>query len=90
MTATAIEIDPELRDRINEVARERGVTAGAFVESLFEGWLREQRLAAIREAAGRTPVDLVESWSVESSEYDTTLGDGLGSAARWGRPNALR
>ncbi|MCG2803266.1 MAG: hypothetical protein L6311_14395 [Cellulomonas sp.] len=76
MTATTIKIDPELRDRINDAARERGLTAGSFVESLFEGWLREQRFAAIREAVGRTSVDLVESWSAESADYDTTLVDG--------------
>jgi predicted transcriptional regulator len=76
MAATTIKIDPELRDRINDAARERGLTAGSFVESLFEGWLREQRFAAIREAVGRTSVDLVDSWYAESAEYEATLADG--------------
>ncbi len=40
MRMTTIKIESGLRDRINVAARDRGVTAGSFVEELFERWLR--------------------------------------------------
>ncbi|WP_166435891.1 ribbon-helix-helix protein, CopG family [Cellulomonas shaoxiangyii] len=73
MTATTIKLDSDLRDRLNAAARERGVTTGSFVEALFEGWLREQRFAALREEMARTPPDA--AYAADADAWDVTLAD---------------
>ncbi len=36
MSVTTIKLDSDLRDRLNTEARRRGVSAGSFVEELFD------------------------------------------------------
>ena len=88
MTMTTIKIDAELRDRINGAAREQGVTAGSFVELLFERWLRDQRFAAMREAMARTSDDLAESYRRETAAWDAVSADGLASEPPYGSARA--
>lgn len=81
MTSTTIKIESSVRDRLNAAARDRGLTAGSFVEELLELYLREQRFSAIREAmAARPAIDLVYSGDV--AEWDATSEDGLAPEAR--------
>ncbi len=76
MTSTTIKIESSVRDRLNAAARDRGLTAGSFVEELLELYLREQRFAAIREAmASRPAIDL--AYSDEIAEWDAASEDGL-------------
>lgn len=84
MTMTTIKIDSDLRDRLNGAAREQGVTAGSFVELLFDRWLREQRFAAMREAMARTPDDLAESYRRGTEAWDAVAPDGLAGDAPYG------
>lgn len=78
MTMTTIKVDSDLRDRINDAARTRGVTAGALLRDVFGRWDREQRFAAIREAMARTPPERMASYLAEAAEWDATAaGDGL-------------
>lgn len=81
---TTIKIDADLRDRINDAARDRGVTAGSFVELLFERWLRDQRFAAMREAMARTPPELADSYRREVAAWDATAADGLADEPPYG------
>lgn len=54
MSATTIKVPQELRDRINQDARERGLTASALLEELVAAYERQQRLEAFGRAfAGR-------------------------------------
>ena len=72
---TTIKIESALRDRLNAAARDRGLTAGGFVEELLELYLREQRFAAIRAAMSGDGVDL--AYEAETAEWDALAGDGL-------------
>ncbi len=84
MAMTTIKIDSDLRDRLNGAAREQGVTAGSFVELLFERWLRDQRFAAMREAMARTPEDLAESYRRETVPWDAVAANGLADEPPYG------
>jgi hypothetical protein len=84
---TTIKIDAGLRDRINGAAREQGVTAGSFVEQLFDRWVREQHYVAMREAMTRTPPGLLESYQRETGEWEAaTAADGLADEPPYPRP----
>lgn len=78
MTATTIKVDSALRDRLNEAARNEGMTAGSFVESLFDEWLRKQRFVAIRDAMARTTPDEWASYTDDLEAWDAAVADGLG------------
>jgi hypothetical protein len=88
MTMTTIKIDSDLRDRLNGAAREQGVTAGSFVELLFERWLRDQRFAAMRAAMARTPDELAESYRREAAAWDAVATDGLANEPPYGSGRA--
>lgn len=87
MTMTTIKIDADLRDQINAAARQQGVTAGSFVELLFDRWVREQHYVAMRAAMTQTPPELLESYRRETAEWEgATAGDGLADEPPYPRP----
>ncbi len=49
MAATTIKVSTELRDRINAVAEEQGLTAGSMVEKLLEDWLWRQQVELAKQ-----------------------------------------
>lgn len=77
MTATTIKVSTELRDRINAVAAEQGLTAGSLIEKVLEEYLwRQQIELAIRQMQSMTPQEKAE-YMAEFEEWDVTLSDGL-------------
>jgi hypothetical protein len=77
MTATTIKVSTELRDRLNTVAEEQGLTAGSMVEKLLEDWLwRQQVDLAIRQMRSMTPEEKAE-YMAEFEAMDDSLSDGL-------------
>lgn len=77
MAATTIKVSTELRDRLNAVAEEQGLTAGSMVEKLLEDWLWRQQIdLAIRQMRSMTPEEKAE-YLAEAAEWDVTLSDGL-------------
>jgi predicted transcriptional regulator len=77
MTATTIKVSTELRDRINAVAAEQGLTAGSLIEKVLEEYLwRQQVELAIRQMQSMTPEEKAE-YMAEFEEWDVTLSDGL-------------
>ncbi len=77
MAATTIKVSTELRDRLNAVAEEQGLTAGSMVEKLLEDWLwRQQVELAIRQMRSMTPEEKAE-YLPRSRRWDVTLSDGL-------------
>ena len=77
MTSTTIKVSSELRDRINAVAAEQGLTAGSLVEKVFEDWLwRQQVELAIRQMQSMTPEEKAE-YMAEFEGMDASLSDGL-------------
>ncbi|MDO4241396.1 MAG: hypothetical protein Q4C71_02555 [Microbacteriaceae bacterium] len=47
---TTIKVSSDLRDRINESAKEQGLSAAAFIDDLLQGWHRQQRMAEFGRA----------------------------------------
>lgn len=77
MAATTIKVSTELRDRLNTVAEEQGLTAGSMVEKLLEDWLWRQKVElAKRQMRSMTPEEKSE-YLAEAAEWDVTLSDGL-------------
>lgn len=77
MSATTIKVSTELRDRINAVAAERGLTAGSLIERVLEEWLWQQQVeTAIRQMRSMTPAEKAE-YLAEFREMDDSLSDGL-------------
>jgi predicted transcriptional regulator len=77
MTATTIKVSTELRDRINAVAAERGVSAGSMLEKILDDWLWQQQVElAIGQMRSMTPAEKTE-YLAEAAEWDVTLSDGL-------------
>lgn len=70
--ATTIKVPSELRDRVNQGARERGVTAARLIESLLDD--HDRRLRA--EAFGRAFAGADDSYWEEFRSWDVTLDDG--------------
>ena len=64
---TTIKVPVSLRDRINQDARERGVTAAGLIETLLENYERGRRM----EAFGRAQRGASEEYWDEFSEWDT-------------------
>lgn len=81
MAATAtVRVDPEVRDRINELAAARGVKASALVGDLVRQAADLQLLAGMNadfELLNGKP-EARQRYELELSEWDHILLDGLG------------
>jgi predicted transcriptional regulator len=81
MAATAtVRVDPEVRDRINELAAARGIKASQLVGQLVRAAEEDQLLADMNadfEALGQNP-EARAAYEEELREWDATLLDGLG------------
>ena len=75
---TTIKVSPQARDRINERAREQGLTPGALLERLLDDHDRARRFAAVRNGYAALPPD--DDYYAETAEWDATGGDGLDGA----------
>jgi predicted transcriptional regulator len=77
MAATTIKVPTELRDRINAVAAEQGLTAGSLIEKVLDEYLwRQQVELAIRQMQSMTPEEKAE-YMAEFEAMDASLSDGL-------------
>jgi predicted transcriptional regulator len=77
-TAT-VRVDPEIRDRINELAAARGVKASALLGQLVREAEDAQLLAEMNDGFERLNRDPAarEHYDSELREWDATLLDGL-------------
>jgi hypothetical protein len=84
MAATAtVRVDPEVRDRINELAAARGIKASQLLGQLVRAAEEDQLLADMNadfEALGQDP-EARAAYEEELREWDPTLLDGLGDEA---------
>lgn len=69
---TTIKVSPELRDRINRDAQERGLTAAGLIEKLIDAHERRERM----EAFGRAFRGADATYWDEFRVWDVTLDDG--------------
>jgi len=77
MTMTTIRLEADLRDRLNEHARERGEPVGSFVEEIFAAWLREQRFDRLRDEIAATSPEVAAAADAEDAAWDALAADGL-------------
>lgn len=77
MAATTIKVSTEVRDRLNALAAEEGLTAGSLVEKLMEEYLWRIKVeTAKRQMRSASP----EVWAEYMAEFHTMEGstaDGL-------------
>lgn len=77
MAATTIKVSTEVRDRLNALAAEEGLTAGRLVEKLMEEYLWKIKVeTAGRQMRAMTPAERAD-YMAEVAEWDATLSDGL-------------
>ena len=77
MAATTIKVSSELRDRLNEVAAERGLTAGSLVEKLLDDWLWQQQVELAKSQMRAASKETWDDYLAEAKAWDVTLSDGL-------------
>jgi predicted transcriptional regulator len=77
MTATTIKVSTELRDRLNAVAAEQGLTAGSLVEKLFEDWLWRQKVELAKQQMRSASKEEWAEYLAEAEAWDVVAGDGL-------------
>ena len=80
MAATAtVRVEPDIRDRINELAAARGIKASQLLGQLVRAAEEDQLLADMNadfEALGQDP-QARAAYEEELREWDATLLDGL-------------
>ncbi len=77
MTATTIKVSTEVRDRLNALAAEEGLTAGSLVEKLMEEYLWKIKVeTAVAQMRAMTDAERAD-YMAEVAEWDETLQDGL-------------
>lgn len=77
MGATTIKVSTDLRDRINSVAAEQGLTAGSLIEKVLEDYLWRQQVELAKRQMREAPAEVWEEYYAEAREWDVTLSDGL-------------
>ena len=77
MTATTIKVSTELRDRLNAVAEEQGLTAGSMVEKLLEDWLWRQQVELAKQQMRSATKEEWADYLAEAEAWDVVAGDGL-------------
>ena len=77
MSATTIKVSTELRDRLNAVAEEQGLTAGSMVEKLLEDWLWRQQVELAKQQMRSATKEEWDHYLAEAQAWDVVAGDGL-------------
>ena len=77
MAATTIKVSSELRDRLNGVAAERGLTAGSLVEKLLDDWLWREQVELAKSQMRAASKETWDDYLEEARAWDVTLSDGL-------------
>lgn len=77
MTATTIKVDSEVRDRLNALASECGLTAGSMVEKLIEDYLWRQQVELAKRQMREAPAEVWADYMAEFRTMDGSLADGL-------------
>ncbi len=74
---TTIRVEQSLRDRINEIAAERGTTAGSVIEALLEEHLERALMAEVKRKMSSMTVAERADYQAEIDMLDGLVGDGL-------------
>jgi predicted transcriptional regulator len=77
MGATTIKVSTELRDRINAVAAEQGLTAGSLVEKLLDDMLWRKKVELAKQQMRSASKEVWDDYLAEAQAWDVVAGDGL-------------
>jgi predicted transcriptional regulator len=76
MAVTTIKVETTLRDRLNQIARQDGVSVSRAIEGMVATRERSERFRSLREdAAAMSDADR-RDYLHEVAEWDSTLLDG--------------
>jgi predicted transcriptional regulator len=86
MSTTTIKVDTSVRQRLAKVARARGVTMTALLETATERLEAEQRWSEIEAAYARLQRDEPAAWAeylAELAEWETAVETDVAAAEEW-------
>lgn len=74
---TTIKLDASVRDRLNALAADQGLTAGSLVERLLEEYLWRQEVELAQRQMREAPPQVWAEYMAEFGSMDASLDDGL-------------
>ena len=77
MTMTTIRVDRSLRDQINEIATERGTTAGAVINTLLKEQLERELTADLKRKMDSMSTQEQADDNAEVAQWDSLTSNGL-------------
>lgn len=79
MAVTTIKVETTLRDRLNLIARQQGVSVSRAIEGMVADRERAERFRQLRENLTALSQNDLEEYLAETAIWDSALTDGLGS-----------
>jgi macrodomain Ter protein organizer (MatP/YcbG family) len=77
MAVTTIKVETTLRDRLNLIAREQGVSVSRALETMVAERERAERFRQLREDMATLSTSGHDEYLAEATAWDSTLMDGL-------------
>lgn len=77
MAVTTIKVETTLRDRLNLIARQQGVSVSRAIEGMVAERERTERFQRLREDMAGLSASERDDYLAESREWDSALMDGL-------------
>ena len=74
---TTIKVPVEFRERVSELARERGTTQASILEEALDNLLWKFRMDQVREAMANASVEDLESYESEFREWEGIFGEAM-------------
>lgn len=79
MAVTTIKVDTALRDRLNLIARQQGVSVSRAIEGMVADRERAERFRRLREDMATLSQSERDEYLAETAVWDSALMDGLDS-----------
>ena len=77
MAVTTIKVETTLRDRLNLIARQQGVSVSRAIEGMVADRERAERFRQLREDMAVLGTSERDEYLTETATWDSTLMDGL-------------
>jgi predicted transcriptional regulator len=79
MAVTTIKVETTLRDRLNVIARQQGVSVSRAIEGMVADRERAERFRRLREDMANLSESESDGYRAETAAWDSALTDGLDS-----------
>lgn len=83
MAVTTIKVEATLRDRLNQIARQQGVSVSRAIEGLVADRERAERFRRLREDMAAMSESERDGYMAEAAEWDSALMDGQDPDEPW-------